>query len=214
MSVKINKGDTVIFLDIDGVIHHQEKDLYEKMNLLHKTFPVKHFTEHTQLQRKTIVAKFLDKAATLQLHNLINEVKKLGNVHIVISSSWREGQTVEELKEIFQEYEFSNYISDKTVEPMTLSHEATLNNCEKSGEHPLDKIHQCRASEIKHWLKEHPDILNFVILDDQVEHIGATFSNNFVKVDRKTLMTEEITKKALQILQVGNSKCDFECYYM
>lgn len=58
----------------------------------------------------------------------------------------------------------------------------------------------CRASEINQWLGEHPEILNYLILDDYDDHLSLNFQDRYVVVRKKELLTIQNVKSILKKL--------------
>lgn len=182
-----------IFLDIDGVIYNSpnQNAVFKKVAEL---FPNEKECYSNKIY-SIAASYFFDKVALQNLDHLINEIEKSMQVWIVISSSWRENRTVEELKTtIFGIHNFSKYIVDKT--PEEIPENEISSYCSKES-HLKKYSSQCRASEIQYWLKQHPEVINFVVLDDRDNHLSENFREKFVQTEYKTLLTEEISKKIL-----------------
>jgi hypothetical protein len=149
----------VIFLDIDGVINSMS-GLYMRggqsvMDL---------YVEHIQ-----VLKWILDKT----------------DARIVISSTWRIGMTVEELKRMFYNYGLpSRYIIDKTPR--------------FTGEQ--------RGFEIKHWLDNcDVDVESFVVLDD--DNDMDVVRDNFVQTKHDYGLTYVEGHKAVEMLN-GKEKAN------
>ena len=81
---------------------------------------------------------------------------------ICISSTWRIGRTVQDFIDIFQSYGWE----DSPIIGMT----------------PIMRSHGIyRGHEIQHWLDEHPEVENYVILDDDSDMLEPQFGN-FVSI--------------------------------
>jgi len=232
-----SKPYVAIFLDIDGVLG-----------------PAKELTEDESKKKKEIIKKlvqdpyhafgckrcnscssaeaFLFKTEVLEpFHNLIEKISEVANVHIVISSTWRTGRSVDDLKAIFHMHKFSKHIIDKTIDSKISFHEwqghCTFPHLEISDENcmlenNLDrwptpkeleafiyKHWECRASEINRWIKLHPEYVAFTILDDLDEHLSINFGNKFISTlhPEGAILKPEDTKKAYQVImnQLGYS---------
>ena len=149
----------IIFLDIDGVINSMS-GLYMRggqsiMDL---------YVEHIQ-----VLKWILDKT----------------DARIVISSTWRIGMTVEELKRMFYNYGLpSRYIIDKTPR--------------FTGEQ--------RGFEIKHWLDNcDVDVESFVVLDDDSDMDAVR--DNFVQTKHDYGLTYVEGFKAVEMLN-GKEKAN------
>jgi len=183
----------VIFLDIDGVVYNTPnlEDILKKVADL---FP--EITDPGNNRVCSIAASyFFDEKAVQNLNYLITEIEKVRNVWIVVSSSWRETRTVEELQStFFKIHDFSRYIVDKTPEKIPRNELGTYCPSKSHSEwHSL----QCRAAEIQFWLNQHPEITNYVVLDDNNDHLLEAFGERFVKTNYKTLLTKEICENIL-----------------
>lgn len=179
----------VIFLDIDGVLnpYDQEKRVLSK---LHELFPRKNHTFEEILIAQ--VYCFSERALS-NLDHLSEEINKTHQLQIVISSSWRQNLSPERLKALFRIHSFSQFITDKTVDQ--LSNPAPF--CR--GEHEISA--SCRAAEINQWLKDHPDILHFAVIDDYDEHLELNFKKRFIFVDDQELLSLK-NVKAVKKLQI------------
>ena len=60
-----------------------------------------------------------------------------------------------------------------------------------------------RGAEIAAWLLDHPNVSNFVILDDEDSDIKSWFPNNLVKTDIQVGLTLDACLKAAEILKGG-----------
>lgn len=123
----------VIFLDFDGVLNSAQffKALYR------------------QTGRSTFVREFCPIAAS----NLIHIISEVPDVKIVVSSSWRIGTELNELRKILKEGADvpEELVIDKTVF--------------LGGE---------RGHEIQEWLSRHPEVTKFVIIDDSSDMVHLT----------------------------------------
>lgn len=115
---------------------------------------------------------------------LLKQIIDVTGAKIVLSTSWREhwetnpsecNSTGQQINTIFGEYGLQ--ITGKTP-----------------------KLHLRREQEIKHWLDEHPEVENFVVLDDMF--LGAEFlEGHFVKTSNYfNGLDETDVKKAIEIL--------------
>ncbi len=185
------KPTVALFLDIDGVIYDDNLKppiLNGKMAELlspvpdRDTLPTAY--HHVHQKAKT---HFFSPDALKHLHDLISKIKEVAELKIVLSSSWRltvdltrdfQLQNVETLKEVFALHSFSQDIVDRT--PYFPSHS--------------------RASEIEVWLRDHPEISNFIILDDVDLDFSKRYSDRFIYVNPNRLLNDTHVQKALSIL--------------
>lgn len=189
----VAKPPFVIFLDIDGVLYNKpdQDAVYKKVAELYPD-AVKCYNNDICSEA---AAHFFDKESLKNLDNLISEIEKTAQVSIVISSSWREGQSVERLKKaLFGIHNFSKYIIDKTPEKIEEKEWVTY-CCSKK--HADKYSWQCRAVEIQFWLKQNPKISNYVVIDDNDDHLSTNFGKKFVRTNYYTLLTRKISEEIL-----------------
>ena len=167
----------IIFLDIDGVINPNDKsysfgnDIKElRLKLIKKN---KLYISINTFELEYVYFNW-DKTAIQYLKSLCTEF----NASIVISSDWRNGKTVEQLKLLFEIHDLENFVIDKTPE-----------------------LNLYRDEEVKQYLKEHTEIEKFVVIDDNYEDaFTITFPNNFVHCD-KGIFNEDVYILAKKILK-------------
>ena len=143
----------VIFLDIDGVLNSEAyiRKLEEKHRQLGHTDP-------TRPKRDTTCECFklhaqIDRDAVVQLNRLVEATGS----KIVISSSWRKLFDPPELHRILSEHGLVAEIIGETPDG--------ANDSEMRETYGyIDRIF--RGHEIDFWLKQHPEVDRFVILDD------------------------------------------------
>jgi hypothetical protein len=82
--------------------------------------------------------------------HLLNRLIKETGAKIVVSSMWRTGRTVEELRTLLTEWGVEGEVIDKT---------------------PVDHG-VIRGVEIDRWLAKHPEVTSYVILDDDSDMGG------------------------------------------
>jgi len=136
----------VLFLDIDGVLNS-----YQSATFWHnKRDQNKWENELYEAWKGTLKEYLALEFCPIALSNLEELCRRLPDLKIVVSSTWRLGETVESLKKIFSISSFiSNAIIDVTPRLMCNSDYAPV-----------------RGDEIKAWLNKHPDVTNYVIIDD------------------------------------------------
>ena len=151
---------TIIFLDIDGVLRTHKSDL-----------------EHATILNKEIPTRVFDRRFDSKSVNNINYIVHYTGAKIVVSSTWRNNFSVQELKEIFRERGITAEVIDKTDIGLT------------------------RGEEIREWLDRN-EVTNYVVIDDQVKDII-----NWVDKDRvievncqEGFTSDELVDKTLDIL--------------
>lgn len=75
--------------------------------------------------------------------DILNEITDKTGAKIVVSSTWRLGSSVDELRELLKSWEVKGEVIGKTP-----------------------KLKGERGYEISAWLKDYPEVTEFVILDD------------------------------------------------
>jgi len=107
---------------------------------------------------------------------LVNEIIERTGAQVVVSSSWRQGATLEWLQEVLEEVGFLGDVIGAT---------------------PRISYNQ-RASEIQAWLAGHgEDVEQFVILDDYAD---AGIEGHFVQTIPTVGLTPEDVEDAVTIL--------------
>jgi hypothetical protein len=69
---------------------------------------------------------------------------------------------------------------------------------------PRGEMGQVRGHEIGQWLKDHPEVKQFVILDDDSDM--GPFLHRLVRSDSDAGLTDLDVEKALEILSVGGER--------
>lgn len=139
----------VLFLDFDGVLNshqsatfwHNKRDQAKWENELYKEW---------QGSLKEYLAQ---EFCPIALSNVEELVRRIPDLKIVVSSTWRLGETVETLKKILHP---AKLVSDAIIDVT-----------------PYIGFSKPRGQEIQLWLDKHPDVTNFVIVDDDgdMEHL-------------------------------------------
>jgi len=148
----------VIFLDIDGVVQP-----YASMNqrgtqdavALRKRLAMYLNPDIAALPAPTVRAVYedWDKPSVENLHTLLRRHEAV----IIISSSWRECETLQTLRTIFSIQGLDTYVAGTTP------------------------IMEHRVTEISAFLAQNPTIEQFVIFDDdEFYKLGEYFPDNFV----------------------------------
>ncbi len=140
----------VLFLDIDGVLNSEDW-----------------FT-------RTANGKGMFDPKCVELLNYITDNS---NTDIVLSSSWR---------------------MDENVNNILYNHGITGNIIDKTSRLALEIDYLCRGNEIQKWLLEN-EYNNYVILDDDFDMLVSQL-DNFVHIDYKVGLSEENVKSILKIL--------------
>ena len=137
----------IIFLDVDGVLNCQ---LF--------------YTEQQKREGETFVKQNFCPMRVGWLNALCKEM----DIKVVVSSTWRMGKTIEELKEIFEEVGATFEIIGMT--PM------------------LRDLHSVRGNEIQAWIKDNNELLEcqyydfhtYAIIDDDSDMLYQQRNNLFL----------------------------------
>ena len=150
----------ILFLDIDGCLRTHKSDL-EWSILLNQPIPTKVFDR---------------KFSKISVSN-INYIGSITNCRIVVTSTWRNNFTLDELKCIFRENGIYVPLIDKTDIALT------------------------RGEEISEWL-DFNDVDKYVIIDDQIKDIVSFLgSKNIVHCDHSIgFEPEELVEQVIDLL--------------
>lgn len=163
MEQKIGIDQNIIFLDVDGVLNCEL--FYEQIRETGATFIENHFCEERV--------------------SLLNQLCKDINVRVVISSTWRMGRTIDELRDIFREAGADFNILGAT--PI------------------LRESYTVRGNEIKKWIDDNvADIERlyhrYAIIDDDSDMLYWQ-RNNFFQTDGYSGLTPNICYKIKRFFQ-------------
>ncbi len=167
----------VVFLDIDGVLQPPNFSNRFKHDLdqLRKDLAEKNPLFHTA-DKWDIGAVYYDwkKEAVENLKILLEK----HNALIVISSSWRTYSALPILRLLFSIHDLDKYVYDKTLEVYLSS----------------------RSGDIYHYLQTHPEIEQFVIIDDVSYNYDTIFPENHVLTNNFYYFDEASFEEADKIL--------------
>ena len=179
----------ICFLDFDGVLNSYE--FMQKESELHGT---------PDGPRGTVG---LDPLAVAR----VNKICELGNASIVISSSWRYGHKLIELKEILANVGLTVKVLDTTPLPRDLLIDRLRKTFEEKGlSAPPDTFNRIieahgRGVEIDHWLRQNAlvrEIDGFVVLDDDSDI--EPHMNRHIKTSFALGLQDEHIPRAVEIL--------------
>lgn len=192
----------IIFLDIDGVLNHQ--------NWFSR--------RHKEVNQNDVVSHYpfyeFDPESVEQLNRIINET----GAKVVVSSTWRLGRTITQLQEILDRVGFIGEVIDKTP---NFHAKGTDNDGERIG-YTIP-----RGCEIDWWLKNEGEfqrinwsteeqqkyidksiVKNYIIIDDDSDMLYNQ-REHFIHTSFMSGLTNELTDKAISIL----NKTLIELYY-
>lgn len=149
----------VLFLDFDGVLNshqsatfwHNKRDQDKWENEMYASWP--------GTLREYIAQEF----CPIAMSNVEELMRRVPDLKIVVSSTWRIGETVEGLRKILAP---SKLIGDAIID-------TTPYFRHKDGSDPD------RGYEIKDWLDRHPQVTHYVIVDDDADMLESQ-KENFV----------------------------------
>ena len=131
----------VIFLDFDGVISSEQSCTFWH----NKRDQDKWENEMYSSWKGTLFEYLAHEFCPIALSNVEELVRRVPDVKIVISSTWRIGTSIDGLKKI--------------LAPAKLVSDAIIDKTPTFRDGP-------RGNEIKSWLDKHPKVTNYVIIDD------------------------------------------------
>ena len=142
----------VLFLDFDGVLNSNQSATFWH----NKRDQSKWESEMYQGWAGTLKEYVAMEFCPIALSNMEELMRRVPDLKIVVSSTWRIGETVESLKKI--------------LAPAPLVANAIISTT------PVNKNRGARGLEIQAWLDKHPDVENFVIVDDDsdMEHLSES----------------------------------------
>jgi HAD domain in Swiss Army Knife RNA repair proteins len=163
---------SIIFLDIDGVLNCQRGWEHYIGSGDHTTWDYSKVPEYKYGGFNRI--PFCPKAVSL-----LNELIRLTQAKIVVISTWRHGNSLEELQGCLTERGVNGLVVGKTQSSGRLK----------------------RGEEIELWIEEFGEPKNFVIIDDDFSYdIEEFYPNNGVQPSEPEGFNEECFQKAVDIL--------------
>lgn len=164
----------VLFLDIDGVLNS-----YQAIHMFHRM-------RKMNCKEHGIGCEWhpYEDFCPINISNLIEIIEQLPDLKIVVSSVWRMGHsTPDELRTIFDPIkEIAKPIRDAIIDRTDFLGYGTK-----------------RGAEIDKWLKEHPEVTDFVILDDDADM--EPHMDKLVQTDVYVGLDWNIAHKIIEILK-------------
>jgi hypothetical protein len=148
----------VVFLDFDGVLNARTTEADDACEMWS--------------------AAWLDEVMVHRLASLVERTR----AEVVVSSSWRQRRSPEELAAILEERGFSGGVFDVTSRLPR----------------PPEGERLVRAAEIRAWLAHHPDVRSFVILDDEADF--GELADRHVRTDPDVGLSSSDVARASAIL--------------
>ena len=169
--------DKIIFLDIDGVINTNIKQQELTDDDIYHLYKDDLIYNQFHINGPRLALTKIYNYWRIESIKVLQQICKNSNVKIVITSYWRMKYMYEEMRFFFDIFDLGKYIIGFTSEHYDL-----------------------RGEEIRHYLIKHPNIKNFVIIDDMDAGISRIYPNNFVKIEGFLSMDHfDIIKKHLDI---------------
>jgi len=168
----------VIFLDFDGVLNS-----HQSFNFWHnKRDQAKWENEMYEDWKGSLKEYLAMEFDPIALNNMEDLIRKVPDLKVVVSSTWRLGETVESLQKI--------------LAPAKLLSAAVIDVTPRFPGKP-------RGEEIQDWLNRHPEVTDYVIIDDDSDMLESQ-KKNFVHTS--TLHGFQYGDKlwAMRILGEGN----------
>lgn len=170
------KKRKIIFLDIDGVLNHEQWFCWRYYNIKNGTNLKEFYIDNGSTSREAFLLSMIDERSVANLNYIIKET----GADIVLSSSWR-----------------SNNADDNIETNKILKIKGLIKEF-------FDVTPYCgmrRGGEIEQWLKQQNDIdvINYVILDDDTDMLDSQM-DNFVNTDAFVGLTWHDAEKAIRIL--------------
>jgi hypothetical protein len=165
----------VIFLDFDGVLNSEQSFNFWS----HKRDQKKWETEMYEQWKGTLYEYLAFEFCPIACSNVEELMRRVPDAKIVVSSTWRLNNDVPVLKEILKPFKL---ITDAIIDVT-----------------PNIRITP-RGAEIQAWLDKHPEVTEFVILDDDSDMLHLT--DHFVHTSGLHGFLFGDMLKALKILKV------------
>ena len=134
---------------------------------------------------------------------LLIELIVEADAYIVISSSWRIGSSLEELREIFEnngDRYFVRYGSKRHSGRSLPFDSKRIIDITPTAVNPSPGEYFNRGLEIKTWLEDHPEVNQFIIIYDETYDLKPYLSR-VIKTNMKKGITQLDKKMALQLIQ-------------
>ncbi len=163
----------VIFLDIDGVLN---SDFWEENHQ-------KEISDGTLIDQEKI--------------KLLAQLVEITNAEIVLHSGWRFWFEDDCTPSRPEAEKLLHLLADAGLKIAGMTPDLTTEEIRRTKKFSLVK-----ADEIMLWLKTHPDVKSWVVLDDLILH-NEIIVRHQVKTDQRTGLTLEDIMKAKRILDEG-----------
>lgn len=166
----------IIFLDLDGVLN--TANYYDRL-------------QHEHLPTEDIFGTLFDPNAVEQLSHIIDST----NAKIVISSSWRYSG-IASMRAMWKERHLPGNLYDITS--LFVADDYIRAHMDDQSFDFYEAMTSAREMEISAWLQEHPEVTNYVILDD-LDSLRQ-HEAHLVKINPKTGITNDDAEQVITIL--------------
>lgn len=137
----------VLFLDFDGVLNSYQSAHFWHSRRDQEQWENNMYRDWGGTLKEYIAMEF----CPIAFSNLEELCRRVPDLKIVVSSTWRLGETVETLRDILKP---SKLIGDRIIGV-------------------TESFSNVRGNEIQKWLDEHPEVTNYVILDDDSDMLES-----------------------------------------
>jgi len=175
----------VLFLDFDGVLNSHQSCTFWHNKRDQSKWENEMYSSWTGTLKEYLAHEF----CPIALSNMEELCRRIPELKIVVSSTWRLGETVESLKKILAP---AKLVSDAIID-------VTPHFRWRGG----DEVN--RGHEIKHWLDAHPEVTDYVIVDDDRDMLESQLSN-FVNTSELHGFMHGDMLQAQRILRSGGTQ--------
>lgn len=149
----------VIFLDVDGVLNSHQSTTFWHNKRDQEKWENEMYDSWTGTLKEYIAHEF----CPIALSNVEELIRRVPELKIVISSTWRYSETPDTLRKI--------------LSPSKLVGDAIIDITPDFGWRDGKKVQ--RGDEIQDWLDKHPEVTHYVIVDDDNDMLESQ-KKNFV----------------------------------
>ena len=192
-SQNFNMKKKIIFLDVDGVLNsndwYVERHRLVQAGVETRNYPYDEFSP-------SIVAK-------------LNKITDATGAEIVVSSTWRLGRDLAELRDLFTQVGITGHVLDKTPHFGGIDGYTIPRGCEIEqwlDQHKFQRINWSMKEQKEY--AEKSEIDNYVIFDDDSDMLYNQ-REHFIKTSQKTGLDDTDVERAIELLK----KPIWEVYY-